>query len=105
MTIDEKIKMHEKCIECLKKQKEFSLWENPYVIWKKNDYSEYLKIKKVINTNSSQITFICDRLIIYKDKFEFAHNRKCTYHKFSLKSISKLDYDEKIQQMINLMTK
>lgn len=104
MTIDEEIKMHEKCIECLKKQKENSLWKNSYVIWKKNDYSEYLKIKKVIDTNSSQINVICDRLIIYKDKFEFAHNRNCTYNKFYLKSISKVDYDEKIHQMISLMT-
>lgn len=103
MTIDEKIKMHEKCIECLKKQKENSLWENSHAIWKKNDYSEYLKIKKVIDTNSSQINIICDRLIIYKDKFEFTHNRNCTYNKFYFKFISKVAYDEKIQQMINLM--
>lgn len=104
MTIDEKIKQHEKCIECLKKQKENS-WENKYVIWKLTDYVEYIKIKKVIDINSIQVTFICDRLSIYKDKFEFANNRKCTYNKLYLKSISKVDYDEKIHEMVKLMTK
>lgn len=105
MIIDEKIKQHEKCIECLKKQKENSSWENKYVIWENDNYSEYIKIKKVICMNFSQITFICDRLSIYKDKFEFVYDRKCSYHKFHLISISKIDYDEKIQQIIRLMTK
>ena len=105
MTIDEKIKQHEKCIECLKKQKENSLWENKYVVWELTDYVEYIKIKKVIDINSIQVTFICDRLSIYKDKFEFVNDRKCTYHKVSLESISRLDYNEKIHEMIKLMTK
>lgn len=104
MTIDEKIKQHEKCIECLKKQKENS-WENKYVIWKLTDYVEYIKIKKVIDINSIQVTFICDRLSIYKDKFEFVNDHKCTYHKVSLEYISRLDYNEKIHEMIKLMTK
>ena len=105
MAIDEKINRHEKCIECLKKQKECFLWENKYVIWELSEFVEYIKIKKVINTNSSQIAFICDKLSIYKDKFEFANNCKCTYNKLYLKSISKVDYDEKIHEMIKLMTK